>query len=185
MLINVPAHAKTIPSSYKIQIVNNAFKLPLTVTLTQNGRSPGRYIGVFRPPSHDFKLILEGNTKEGMPFKRLCNGHVKPTTAVIHVYAAPRGFVLNAGSSAATTILFAVNNFARTEAFTVKVKELTKYATRYPKRLLVINGRMALFPVTLKAPREARRGSTHKVAVSVVGQRSGMKASILVSLLIL
>ncbi len=165
-------------------MVNNAFKLPKTVSIRQQGRSPGRYAGNFYPPSHDFKLILEGKTKEGTLFKRTCPGIVKPSTALIHVFSAPRGFVMAAGSSRTTTVVFAVNNFGRTEAFDVKIKELKPAVQRYNKRLFVVSGRMALFPVAFKAPRNAKRGSTHEVVVSVVGQRSRSRASMLVQLLV-
>eukprot|EP00794_Sanderia_malayensis_P015844 gene15844-17441_t len=184
VVITVPAHAKTIPSSYKLHIVNNAFKLPKTISIRQRGRSPGRYKGEFSPPTHDFKMILEGKTKEGVLFKRMCFGIVKPSTALIHIFSAPRGFVIHAGSSRTTTILFAANNFGSTEAFDVRVKDLKKSVKRYNKRLFVVSNRMALFPIAFKAPPGAKYGATHDVVVSIVGQRSKERANILIQLLV-
>eukprot|EP00112_Aurelia_sp_Birch-Aquarium-sp1_P025683 Seg868.7 transcript_id=Seg868.7/GoldUCD/mRNA.D3Y31 product="hypothetical protein" protein_id=Seg868.7/GoldUCD/D3Y31 len=184
LIITVPAHKKTQPSSLQMQVVNSAFKPSLTVNLRQHGRSPGRYIGAFPTPSHDFKLILNGRTKENKPFKRLANGIVKPKSAVIHVFAAPRGFVLRRTGSS-TILLFALHNFGASEHFHVRSKELKKYIYRQPKRIISIAGRMALFSVALKAPSSAKKGQTHDVVVSVVGKTSGTRASMHVQMLIL
>ncbi len=184
MVITVQAHEKTIPSSYKIHIVNTKYKVLTAVTMRQKGRSPGRYTGQFYPPSKDFRIILEGKTKEGRSFKRVGAGILKASTALIYVLFAPQGFTLTAGSRMPTTIVFAINNFGHSETFDVKINESQKYVQRHTKTAFVVSGRVSLIPVGFKAPKAAKSGSTHKVVVSVIGRRSLTRANIFVQLLI-
>ena len=184
VIITVPAYAKTQPSTYKLQIINDALKIMHVVSLKQHGRAPGRYKGSFPTPSIDFRLVLEGKTKSNKLFKRLANGIIRPKSTIIHVFSAPRGFSVQAGRKSSTIVIFALHCYKGREMYDVKVSEMKKFAVRSPRRLNCIQNRMSVFPVSFRAPSSAKKGNTHNVFVTVISRRSGIKAGKHIQLLI-
>ena len=184
VIITIPAHAKTEPSTYKLQIINDAMKTLHVASLKQHGRAPGRYKGTFPTPTTDFRLVLEGKTKKNKAFKRLANGIIKPKYTIIHVFSTPRGFSVRAGSRSSTIVIFALHCYKGREMYDVKVTEMKKFAVRSPRRLNCIQNRMSLFPVSFRAPSSAKKGNTHNAVVTVISKRSGIKAAKHIQLLI-
>ena len=165
-------------------MVDGNLKTLRTVSLKQNGRAPGRYKGSFPAPSNDFKLVLTGKTKRNRSFKRLGNGIIKAKSAVIHMFAAPKGFALRPGGKSATFLIFALHCYGAREMYDVKVHERKTFNVMKPRRLNCIPNRMTMFPVSFRAPRSAKKGKIHNVVITVIGKRSGVKASKHIQLLI-
>ena len=184
VIITVPSHAKTVPSSLSLKVVDVDLNTIRTVSLRQHGRTNGRFKGTFPTPSHDFKLVLDGRTKSNRPFSRLGSGIIKPKEVIIHIFSAPRGFALTAGSSSPTTILFAVHSYVARDVFEVRVDESKKFLTRLPRRVYGFPGRMALFSLAFKAPSGSKKGQAYNVVVSVIGKKTGFKSRKHVQLLI-
>ena len=174
-----------MPSSFKLKIVDVGLKTLRTVALKPHGKSGGRYKGSFPPPSHDFRLVLEGRTKINRPFSRLGTGIIKPKTVIIHVFSAPRGFAVTAGSRSPTTIIFALHNYGSRDVFEVKADEPKKFISRLPRRVFGLPGRMALFSLSFKAPGGSKRGQSHNVVVSVIGKKTGAKSKKHIQLLVI
>ena len=183
-MITIPAHRRTKTSSLKLKVVNSVFKPSITISLKQYGRSAGRYLATFPTPAHDFKLIVEGMTRENTRFERLGNGIIKPRTLFFHVFFAPRGFALNSGSSRSTILMFALHNTGARENFEVKTNELGKTVVYVPKRVYGIPGRMSVFMIHFKAPKGSKKDEIHNVVITVVGKTTGAKASKCIQLLV-
>jgi len=184
VLITVPAHKKTQPSSYNLQVVDGALKTLRIISLKQYGRAPGRYKGSFPTPSNGFRLVLTGKTKRNRPFKRLGIGIIKAKSAVIHLFTAPKGLSLRPDGKSTTFLIFALHCYGARELYDVKVHEPKKFTVVKPRRLNCIPNRMSMFPVSFRAPSSAKKGKIHNVVVTVIGQRSGVKASKHIQLLI-
>jgi len=184
VIITVPAHGKTDTSSYKLQVVDDALKTLRTVSLKQYGRAPGRYKGSFPTPSSEFTLVLKGRTKKNKPFKRLANGLVEPKSAIIHMFSAPKGLSLQAGSKSSTRLTFALHCYNGKEMYNLKVNEPKTFSVMRPKGLECSPNRVTKFSVSFKAPISAKRGKIHNVVITVTGKRSGVKASKHIQLLI-
>lgn len=184
VIVTVPAHNRTEPSSYKLKIVNDALKTLHTIPLEKYGRAPGRYKGTIPTISNDFQLVLKGKTKKNKPFKRLANGIIKPKYTIIHVFSAPDGFSVQAGNKSSTKLVFAVHCYKGEELYDVKVNEPTKFAINKPKGLNCVPNRKCVFAVSFRAPSSAKKGNIHNVIVTAIGKKSGIKASKHVQLLI-
>ena len=174
VVLTVPAHAKTQPSSFQMHLTRKDHEVLKSVPLRQYKR-PGMYIGKFQTPSQDFKMILKGKTKSGIEFERLRRGTVRPQHAVIQVLSAPRGFILSSSGRRATVLIFVLHNYGDTEYFEIKAKELKKYAYSVPKRIIGIRGRASMFTVSLKASGDAKIGSAHNLVVFAIGKTSGTR----------
>ena len=155
------------------------------LTLKPYGNTTVRYATLFTSPTNDFLLVLEGKTKFGHLFRRLARGIVKPTTALIQKLYAPRGFVVETGSLRDTTILLAIHNFGKREFFKLKVLEKQKFAQDFTSpRVFAMRGLLTVFTVRYIAPKNAKSGSTHKSVVVAEGEKSKVKISILIVLLV-
>ena len=184
VIVTVPAYNRTEPSSYKLKIVSDDLKTLHKIPLEKYGRAPGRYKGTFPTPTTDFRLVLEGKTKKNKAFKRLANGIIKPKYTIIHVFSAPNGFSVKAGSKSSTKLVFAVHCYKGEEDYDVKVNEPSRFAVNKPKGLKCVPNRKCLFAVSFRAPSSAKKGNIHNVIVTVIGKKSGIKASKHVQLLI-
>ena len=160
-----------MPSSYKLQVVDVDLNVLRKISLRQHGKAGGRYKGSFPAPSREFRLVLEGKTKINRPFNRLAAGVIKPKTVIIHVFSAPRGFTVTAGSSP-TPVLFALHTYGVRDVFEVKADESKKFILRLPRRIYGLPGRMSLFSISFKAPSGSKKGRSHNVVITVVGKRS-------------
>ena len=164
-------------------MVDVALNTLRTVSLRPHGKTGGRYKGSFPAPNRDFRLVLQGKTVVNHPFKRLAAGIIKPKTVMIHVFSAPRGFAVAAGSSQ-ISIIFALHNYGSRDVFTVMGDEPEKFIQRLPRRVYGFPGRMALFSISFKAPSGSKKGRSHNVVITVVGKRSKAKTRKHIQLLI-
>ena len=183
VIITVPAHAITIPSTFRLQVVDVALNTLRTVSLRSHGKAGGRYKVSFPAPNREFRLVLKGKTVANRPFSRLAAGIIKPKTVMIHVFSAPRGFAVAAGSSQ-ISIIFALHNYGSRDVFTVMADESKKFIKRLPRRVYGLPGRMALFSISFQAPSGSKRGRSHNVVVTVVGKRSKAKTRKHIQLLV-
>ena len=183
VIITVPAHAKTIPSSYRLQVVDVGLNTLRVISLKSHGKANGRYKGSFAAPSGEFRLVLKGKTKRNRPFSRLATGILKPKNVMIHVHSAPRGFAVTAGGSR-TTIIFALHSYSTRDVFSVEADEPKKFIVRLPRRVFGRPGRMSLFTISFQAPRGAKKGQSYNVVITVVGKTSNVKSRKHVQLLV-
>lgn len=183
IIITVPAHAKTIPSSYRLQVVDVGLNTLRVISLKSHGKASGRYKGSFAAPSGEFRLVLKGKTKRNRPFSRLATGILKPKNVMIHVHSAPRGFAVTAGGSR-TTIIFALHSYSTRDVFSVEADEPKKFIVRLPRRVFGRPGRMSLFTISFQAPRGAKKGQSYNVVITVVGKTSNVKSRKHVQLLV-
>ena len=184
VVITVPAHNKTQPSSFKLKVVSDTFATLHAASLKQYGRVPGRYKGSFPTPSSDFSLVLEGKTKQGKAFKRLGNGIIKPKSAMVHVLSAPKGFAVKTGSKSPTILKFALHCFSGNELFDVKVNKQKRFTVKKPRALRCTPKHMTLFTLSFRAASAAKKGETRNVVVSLYNKKSGTKTSKHVQLLL-
>ena len=183
VIITVPAHAKTIPSSYRLEVVDVGLNVLSTISLKPHGKTNGRYKGSFAAPGGEFRLVLKGKTKRNRPFSRLATGILKPKSVMIHVHSAPRGFAVAAGGSR-ITIIFALYSYRIPDAFSVEADESKKFIVRLPRRVFGRPGRMSLFAISFQAPRGSKKGRSHNVVITVVGRTSKIKSRKHIQLLI-
>ena len=185
-VITISGHEKILPSTLKLMIMDNNMRLTETSSMKPYGTTKGRYGVSFKSPTRDFMFVLTGKTKSGNKFQRLARSTIVPTTALIHTMSAPGGFVVETGNRRGTTIMLAVHNFGEPEYFKIKILDNRKFAQRLiSTRAYVIKGRLAFVPVRYVAPRNTKKGVTHKSVVVAEGEKSKVKTSIPIALLVL
>ena len=100
------------------------------------------------------------------------------------MFSAPEGLSLQPGSKSTTRLSFALHCYSGKEMYDLKVNEPKKFAVMKPRGLECIPNRVTTFSVLFKALSSAKRGNIHNAVVTVIGKRSGVKASKHIQLLI-
>ena len=157
-----------------------------TSSLKPYGTATERYTASFKSLSHDFRLTLTGKTRSGNSFKRSSFGIIIPTTALIRIMSAPGGFEVKAGNRRGTSVLLVIHNFGQPEYFKIRVVDDKQFAQNLiVSRVYAIKGRRAVVPVRYVAPKNAKKGLTHKSVVIAEGEKSKVKTSIPILLLVM
>ena len=153
-----------------------------TSTLKPFRNGKVRYAASFVSPSRDFRIVLAGKTKSGYSFRRLARGVVIPRTTMIYIISTPDGLALKAGNSRGTTIMLGIRTFGKPEHFKINILDEEKFGQALTSsRAYIIKGRLAVYAVRYKAPRNAKKGVTHRSIVVAVGEKKQKRRQVLLS----
>ena len=81
--------------------------------------------------------------------------------------------------------MLGIRTFGKPEHFKINVLDKEKFGQALTSsRTYIMKGRLAVFAVRYKAPRNAKKGVTHRSIVVAVGEKTKEKTSTIITLLV-